>query len=339
MREGGYLPDFRVRDFRVIDTHESDSAVLYTLRIRYSDVSVARKLPDNMVLKVYRAGFSQADKEVTFYRRIMPALRNAYGEADLSLIDGYDAHYDVAADQSHILMGGLSSRFKQHYEPVPPTKRHITQLADALARIHACFWEDARLGDTLGLAITEERLDEKLERQRVGHEQFLVDGMIVLNSGQRSALAAVAGRMPSSFRERLLDGRALTLIHNDLKPANLLYSHSACRILDWKDWRPGIAAEDLAFMIAFHWMPAKRRFEEPRFLKRYWDNLCRCGVQQFSYQDLLLDYRLAIGLRLGELIGSWRREDWRKGKWPLWDTISTGLRAFDDLNVAELFRG
>ena len=69
----------------------------------------------------------------------------------------------------------------------------------------------------------------------------------------------------------------MTLIHNDLRPQNLFYSHNACRILDWKNWRPGLAAEDLAYLIAYYWPAAKRRFEEPRFLKRYADELIRCG--------------------------------------------------------------
>ena len=198
LREGGYLPYFRVREIRVIDRHESDTSMRYTLRIRYGDVSVARKLPGQyMVLKVYNAGYPQADKEVTFYNQILPSLRAAYGDEDLSLINGYDAHYDVETDQSHVLMAGLPAGFKQHFEPVPPTKRHYTQLADALAKIHACFWADERLGNTIGLALTEARLDDMLARQRSAWEQFQADGMIVLDPSQRAALDRVAGRMPA----------------------------------------------------------------------------------------------------------------------------------------------
>ena len=234
-------------------------------------------------------------------------------------------------------MAGIPSAFKQHQEPIPPTKRHFTQLADALAKIHACLWEDERLGDTVGLAITEERLDDKLDRQRESYEQFLSDGMIVLDRRQRIALDTVAGCIPAQFRERLVARRHVTLIHNDLKPANILYSHNACRVIDWKNWRLGLAAEDLAHLIAFHWSPAKRRFEEPRFLRRHWGELHRGGVRAYSFEDLMRDYRIAIGLRLSELIGAWQSDDWRQGKWPLWETILTGLRSFDDLQVAELF--
>ena len=337
LRAGGFPPQFRVRGIRLIGRHEGESATLYTLRVRYGDVGMARKLPEDLVLKVYRPGLPHADREVSFYREFRPELERAYGGAASPLPSAFDAFYDTSADQSHVLLAGLPKRFKQHHEPQPPTKRHTTQLADALARIHACFWEDERLGESLGLAITESGLDEELARQRAGCEQFLSDGMIVLSGAQRKAVAAVAGRMPSLYRERLLSGQTLTLIHRNLRPANLLYSHEACRILDWKDWQPGFAAEDLAFMIAFHWPPAKRRFEEQRFLKRHWDELRRRGILNYSYQAALRDYRTAIGLRLSEMIGSWRRDDWRNGKWPLWKTIAVGLGAFEDLNAIELF--
>ena len=337
LREDDYLPYFRVRDVRLLHSRETDSATLYTLRIRYSDISVTRTLPDTMILKVYHPGQPLADKEVTFYSRLAPSLRQAYGDADLAICDGYDAFYDIDADQSHVLIAGLPETFKQHIEPVPPSKRHFAQLADALARIHACFWEDERLGHTIGLALTDARLDDSLERQRDGYERFVADRMIMLNSAQRFAFDRVAGRMPAEFREQLLTGQNLTIIHSDLNPANILYSHYACRLLDWKHWRIGMAAEDLAYMIAFHWIPAKRRFEEPRYLQQHWGEMRRCGVRGYSYDTFLRDYRIAVGLRLGELIGSWHIDDWREGKWQRWDAISNGLRAFEELKAHELF--
>ena len=311
----------------------------YTLRIRYSDISVARSLPDNMLLKVSHAGRPLADKEVTFYGTLLPAMRQAFGQQDLGVCDSYDAYYDVEADQSHVLIAGLPSGFKQHQEPVPPTKRHFAQLADAMAKLHASFWQDERLGNTIGLALTEARLDDSLARQRQGYEQFVADGLIRLDPDQRAALSAVAGRMPAGYRERLLTGRRLTVIHNQLEPGNLMYAHRACRILDWKHWRAGLPAEDLAYMIAFHWPPAKRKFEEPRFLQRHWAEMRRHGVGDYGYDDYLRDYRSAIGLRLGEMIGAWQVDDWRGGKWQLWDKILAGLRAFEEHDVGWLFRG
>ena len=92
-------------------------------------------------------------------------------------------------------------------------------------------------------------------------------------------------------------------------------------------------------MIAFHWPPAKRKFEEPRFLRRHWAELRRLGVSDYPYEEFLRDYRSAIGLRLGALIGAWQKEDWRDGKWRQWDTLLAGLRAFEEHNVKQLFPG
>lgn len=337
MRDGGFLPYYRVSEVRLREREESESATWYTLRVRYSDISVTRSLPDNMVLKVYHAGQPLADREVTFYATLLPSMRQAFGEDDPGVCAGYDSFYDIEADQSHVLIAGLPSGYKQHREPIPPTRRHFAQLAETVARFHACFWQDDRLGNSIGLDLTEARLDDRLARQRDGFDRFLSDGMIRLDPDQFAALSAVAGRMPADFRERLLTRRHLTVIHNNLKPCNLRYSHRACRILDWQHWRTGLAAEDLAYMIAFHWPPAKRKFEEPRFLQRHWGEMRRHGVSDYPYGAYLSDYRIAIGLRLGEMISSWRKEDWRDGKWRLWDTILVGLRAFDEHDVKQLF--
>lgn len=339
LRDGGFLPHFRVNDVRLTAREESESATRYTLRIRYSDISVTRSLPDNMILKVYHAGQPLADKEVTFYAALLPAMRQSFDAGDPVVCDAYDAFYDVDADQSHVLIAGLPAGFKQHHEPAPPTRRHFAQLAEALARFHACFWQDARLGYSIGSPLTEVDLEDKLSRQRDGFERFLADGMIRVDPDQRAALNAVAGRMPADIIERLLAGRHITVIHNNLEPRNLVYSHRACRILDWKHWRAGLAAEDLATLIAFHWTPAKRRFEEPRFLQGHWAELRRHGISDYPYDEFLRDYRCAIGLRLGALIGSWRVEDWRDDKWRHWDAVLAGLRAFDKHDVQQLFPG
>ena len=337
LRDGGYLPYFRVHDVRLLDTHTSSTATLYTLRIRYSDVGVARKMPESMILKVYHAGYIHADKEVTFYSAILPAMRKQYGDTDLFIVEGYDAYYDVGEDQSHILMEGMPTGFKKHFEPIPPTKRHMTQIADALAKTHVYWWEDVRLGDTIGIAMTEEKIDKMLDQQRSTYETFLSDGSIVLQPRQREILELVIGKMPSKRKQRLIDGDAVTLIHNDLTPDNFLYSHNACRILDWKHWRLGLGIEDLAYMMPFYWDVRKRKFEEPRLLKRYWSELNRLGVKGYSYDTMMLDYRVSIGLRIGELMGTWRKEDWKSGKWSLWKTLVMGMQAFDDFNVGELF--
>lgn len=337
LRDGGYLPYFRVTDVRLMNTHTSGTAILYTLRIKYSDASIARKMPENMILKVYNPEYAKADKEVTFYGRVLPAMRERYKNEDLFIVEGYDAYYDVGADQSHILIEGMSSRFKKHFEPEPPTKRHITQIADALAKTHAYWWKDDRLGDTIGLAITEDRLDKMLDKQRATYDAFLADGMIVLQSRQRQILDMIIGHMPSKRKQRLIDGDGITLIHNDLKSDNFLYSHNSSRILDWKEWQIGMATDDLSYMMAFHWDVRTRKFEEPRFLKRYWAELRRMGVKGYLYDDFMLDYRVSLGLQIGALMGTWIQEDWRKGKWEMWDVMVMALQAFDDLKVGELF--
>ena len=326
-----------MRDVRPIETRATESGTLHFLRIRNSDIRATRALPDTIVLKVSHSGHPLSDREVTFYGRLLPELKTKYGNADLSICDCYDAYYDTEADRSHVLLAGLPDTFKQSVEAIPPSRRHLSQLAASLAKIHACFWNDERLGSTLGVSYTESQLDKMLAQQMEGYQRFLADGMIRLDAAKQAAFVALVGKIPADFRDRLISGGSRTVIHSGLEPANLLYAHRDCRILDWKHWRVGTAVEDLANMIAFHWQPAKRRFEEPRFLQQYWHELRRCGVRDYTFEAFTRDYRIAVGMRLGEMIGSWRIGEWRDGNWRGWDAILRGLRVIEELKVLELF--
>ena len=41
------------------------------------------------------------------------------------------------------------------------------------------------------------------------------------------------------------------------------------RLFDWDGWRIGVAASDLAYMMAMHWYPDRRRRLERPLLDRY----------------------------------------------------------------------
>jgi aminoglycoside phosphotransferase (APT) family kinase protein len=62
------------------------------------------------------------------------------------------------------------------------------------------------------------------------------------------------------------DGRrAVTIVHGDSQVWNCFLPRdggSDVRLFDWDTWRLGVAAEDLAYMMAVHWYPDRRRLME-----------------------------------------------------------------------------
>lgn len=65
-------------------------------------------------------------------------------------------------------------------------------------------------------------------------------------------------------------------------------------MIDWDSYRYGPAALDVAYLIAIRWLPEKRAQLELPLLQFYHSELMRLGVNNFSFDALLKDYKLAI---------------------------------------------
>ena len=65
------------------------------------------------------------------------------------------------------------------------------------------------------------------------------------------------------------------------------------RLFDWDSWRLGLATEDLAYMMAVHWYPDRRRLMERPLLDGYYAELLVHGVSGYDRRALDEDYRLS----------------------------------------------
>jgi len=70
---------------------------------------------------------------------------------------------------------------------------------------------------------------------------------------------------------RLVTNKDLTLVHGDAHVGNMLYpregSGDRVRFVDWEIWRTRPGAWDLAYLMAVHWFPERRRSFEDRLLQ------------------------------------------------------------------------
>ena len=90
--------------------------------------------------------------------------------------------------------------------------------------------------------------------------------------------------------------RAVTIVHGDAHVWNCFLPRdggSDVRLFDWDTWRLGVAAEDLAYMMAVHWYPDRRRLMERPLLDLYHAELQAHGVSGYDRRALDDDYRLS----------------------------------------------
>jgi thiamine kinase-like enzyme len=108
-------------------------------------------------------------------------------------------------------------------------------------------------------------------------------------------LVAGASRL---FDERYRPHRNLTLVHGDAHVWNALYPRDSgsddVRLIDWDAWRVDTATDDLAYMMAIHWFPERRRRLGRECLRRFHAALTESGVASYDFDALWRDYRLSV---------------------------------------------
>ncbi len=90
-------------------------------------------------------------------------------------------------------------------------------------------------------------------------------------------------------------GEHLSLVHGDLHPGNIFYpfneNESVC-FIDWEAYRLDLPATDLVMLLALHLAPHSD--QALPLLHEYHQELARHGIANYSFDNLLNDYRSAI---------------------------------------------
>jgi len=223
-------------------------------------------------------------QEVEFYRKVAAVTPPGL------LARCFEAEWDPETNHWRLLLEDLGETHKIVTAwPLPPTFSECETILRAWARFHAHWWEDPRLGESIGrwgdaeavdqyllkgkLAAFEDRLGDRLPRQR------------------RDLYALLLDRAPQLVKRT--DGRrAVTIVHGDAHVWNCCLPREGgadVRLFDWDGWRLGVAAEDLAYMMAVHWYPDRRHSMERPLLDIYHAH----GVRGYDRRALDDDYRLS----------------------------------------------
>ena len=136
---------------------------------------------------------------------------------------------------------------------------------------------------------------------------------------------------------RYLTHRKLTIVHGDAHSWNVFHptapGRTDVRLFDWDGWRVDTASDDLAYMMAVHWYPERRRRLERPLLDRFHDSLLRNGVSGYTRETLDDDYRLSALFMI--TIPVWQaNHDLPPVIW--WNNLERAMIAVDDLGCRDL---
>ena len=248
----------------------------------------------------------------------------------------FDASWAADTNAWHLLLEDLTdSHLIATAWPLPPTAAQCEAVVAALARCHAVWWDHPRLGAGVGTWLDAEASAANV---RASAEQFvrfadrLGDDLSPARRDLYQRLLDAAPRLMTRYHTR----RHVTIVHGDAHVWNCLLPRDGGadgRFFDWDSWRTDCATDDLAYMMAMHWYPDRRRRLERPLLDLYHATLVAQGVRAYDRRMLDDDYRLSVLWQA--LTPMWQAaNNIPPAIW--WNNLERILLAVDDLDCRAL---
>jgi hypothetical protein len=332
LRRCGALPNGSVRSVVVENTRPTVLSRILRLRLTYDGTADG---PTSLILKTGLAGRTSiavhaGRREAAFYEGVAPATPPGL------VPRCFEAAHDGDTPAWHLLLEDLTDTHKVVSQwPLPPTLAECEHLLDALARFHAAWWDEPRLGVSVGTWLDADAI-ERQTAQLAQRVTVFVDRLGDRLSAERrdlyTRLLDAAPRLYARYTAR----RHLTIVHGDAHVWNALLPRDGAgdvRLFDWDSWRIDAASDDLAYMMALHWYPERRRRMERHLLDHYHAVLLAGGVRDYDRRSLDDDYRLSVLWQI--TVPVWQAtNDLPPAIW--WSHLERIMLAVDDLDCRAL---
>lgn len=334
LRRSGAIGSARVGNVAVMSSLKKLRS--HTLRLRLAYEGAAGDAPDSVILKMGHldsAGRSSYanHREIAFYRDVAPALRDRLVPRCFEIVEATES------SAWHLLLEDLTdSHFIATQWPLPPTLEQCESIVQAQARFHAAWWDNPRLGVSVGCWRDAGAFDRDL---RSFAEQFarFTDRFGEMMPPERRDLYQRLLEQAPRLLKRYHSRRNLTVIHGDAHSWNCFLPRHGdgedVRLIDWEVWSIDTATDDLAYLMAMLWYPDRRRRVERPLLDVYHAALLTHGVNGYDRQALDDDYRLSalwlITRPVGQAMNNISPAVW-------WNNLERIMLAVDDLGCRDL---
>jgi thiamine kinase-like enzyme len=274
-------------------------------------------------------------QEVTFYTSIAGSM------PDPPAVPCYHAAYDSESGAYHLLLEDVSETHRTVHPEEPALRRDMEHILDALARLHAYWWNHPRLGEEIGTLPTAEWIEqdfEKLGNAFAGFVDFLGDR---LSEKRRDIYEQVLARFPDALGQHLTHHQRLTVVHNDAHTGNFLLPREpetqASYLVDWQQWGAYNGTRDVAYLIALFWYPERRARMEQTLVREYHNQLQAYGVTGYDWDACWNDYRHHAIENLFVPLWAWIYQG-RNWGYHRWHQLEKAMLAFEDLGCVEFLK-
>lgn len=256
LRNAGVLGDGRVRDVTVDRSFDTVISHIFRLRLDYDGPTPAA--PESVILKIAHSNFAgklwQAGwHETAFYTNVAPAMQRQLTPRC------YEASFEPETKAWHLLLEDLTdSHHVATVWPLPPAVAQCESIVRALARMHAAWWDDPRLGVSVGSWADREAMaahDRQFAENFARFSDALGDRLPPARHDLFRRLNDAAPRLQQRYHSH----HNHTLTHGDAHTWNFLLpkdpDRDDVRLFDFDQWRINAGSSDLAYMMALQWYP------------------------------------------------------------------------------------
>jgi hypothetical protein len=313
-----------------------DQLVSRIMRLRLAYEGAAESAPGSLILKIALPGrsnegpFVQGANEIAFYAKVAPAM-------PVGMVPRcFDSAWQAETRQWHLLLEDLTDTHEIATPwPLPPDEGLCRRMVQTLARFHAAWWDDPRLGTEIGTRFDAEAARQAMHNHAGAYQRFADHLGDRLSPKQRDLYERFFAGV-HRVQARMLTYRNVTLVHGDAHVWNCFVPKDGSddlRYFDWDTWRIGLASADLAYMMATHWYPDRRRRYERPLLDHYHAALLAHGVQGYDRAALAEDYRRSVLMQLLMPVLQWSAGI---PPWVWWSHLERITAAIDDLDCHPL---
>ena len=307
------------------------------MRLRVEYAGAPHGAPELFALKTghpdrLSAGWDAARHEMAFYTEVAATAAGRFTPRC------FDTFADAETKAWHLLLEDLSETHTVPGDwPLPLPLAHCERIVAAHARRQGSCWDtpviDRFAPNTLWYdAATVQAYQERLEAQVKVFADRLGDTLPAERRDLFARLVEAAPRLFARYEAR----HGLTIVQGDAHVWNCFLPRDGgadVRFFDWDSWRVDVGASDLAYIMAVHWYPDRRRRFEAHLLDHYHEALLAAGVRGYDRASLDADYRFATLWMI-----TWPVWQEAYGVPPVdwWNNLERVWLAIDDLSCRDL---
>ena len=271
---------------------------LARLRLRYQDDRPG--LPATLIAKFSAAepgaravisALGHYEREVRFYELLS-------SRTPVPIPHCYYSHLDSETGFALLVLEDLAAPARNGNTIAGCSLDEIARVLVTLARLHAAWWQAVELANASWLRLRSLVAPEAMIGAINGAWPLFLRKLSIPITSQINEMGDWIGQNLHAAATSLFDSGPRTLIHNDVQADNLFFGDvdGEVILIDWQMVTYARCVIDVAGWIRGQLEPEIRRISELQLLRLYHDALVASGVQGYTFEQCMADYRLATVL-------------------------------------------